>query len=107
MKPILIALLALGLLLVVGDVIDHSADVVVAGVVVVLFSLFGFRIYKKYTCPKCKRWWALKTTGAWKKPITGEGFWREQGLVASPGYEKVKCKYCGDLHWREKYESTD
>ena len=94
--------------LAVEDVTDHSLTnfVAIAGVVVVFFSWWSFHIYKKYTCPKCKRWWALKTTGAKKRPITGEGFWREQGLVASPGYEKVKCKYCGDLHWREKYEST-
>ena len=93
--------------LAVEDVTDHPEDWwMIAGVVVVILLVSVVYRYFDNTCPKCKRWWALKTTGAKKRPITGEGFWREQGLVASPGYEKVKCKYCGDLHWREKYEST-
>jgi len=63
--------------------------------VVVFVLLMLFIIYNSNICPKCKRRWATKKTGERKGAY---------GIVQTPGFfegeEEVKCKYCGDRHWR-------
>jgi hypothetical protein len=92
--------------LAVGDVPDElsgwpalSNQKIYVGllVFVVLFSWFIFHTWKRHACPKCKRWVALETTEEVK-----EGTWtgRYLGSSYTPGDEEVKCKYCGDRHWR-------
>ena len=76
--------------LAVEDVADPPEDWwMIAGVVVVLLVVSVVYLYFDNTCPKCKRRGALKKTG---KPATLFNFEKEE----------VKCKYCGDRHWREE-----
>ena len=56
-----------------------------------------------YSCRKCNRRRALRTTGT--KRGESQGFFKpfdphlgDEGVVGELEYE-VKCKYCGDRHW--------
>ena len=77
--------------LAVGDVPDEPWETVAGVVVVVVVCVVCY--YIRNTCPKCKRRGALKKTG---KPATLFNFEKEE----------VKCKYCGDRHWREKPDNA-
>ena len=57
-----------------------------------LFSIFLYSFIRSNICPKCKQRWAIKHTGERK----GRGVW-----IFFEGEVELKCKYCGDRHWKE------
>ena len=62
----------------------------------VILAVVACFIYVRKICPKCKRHWAMETTG---KEKSRGGFWDSGNPRA-----EVKCKYCGYRKWREQMQ---
>ena len=86
--------LFLGLLVVIAVVsvmyLKLTAKVTIGCLAV--FSIFLYSFICSNICPKCKQRWAIKHTGERK----GRGVW-----IFFEGEVELKCKYCGDRHWKE------